>query len=85
MVEMKESAEILKSADADSLIVLDEIGRGTATYDGMSIAQGILEYLILKKKSLIFFATHYHELTQLGKPFAQIRNAHLNVMEKEGR
>ena len=84
MVEMKESAEILKTADEDSLIILDEIGRGTATYDGMSIAQGILEYLVLRKKSLIFFATHYHELTQLGKTFTSIRNAHLSVREKEG-
>ena len=84
MVEMKESAEILKNADSDSLIILDEIGRGTATYDGMSIAQGVLEFLVLKRKSLIFFATHYHELTQLGKTLSQIRNAHLSVKEQEG-
>ncbi len=83
MVEMKESAEILRNADEHSLIILDEIGRGTATYDGMSLAQAILEYLVEKRKSLIFFATHYHELTHLAKDFSRIRNAHLSVREKK--
>ena len=85
MVEMKESVEILKQADAYSLVILDEIGRGTATYDGMSLAQAILEYLVQKKRSLIFFATHYHELTDLAKSFPRIRNAHLSVSEKNGK
>lgn len=85
MVEMKESVEILKQANENSLIVLDEIGRGTSTYDGMSLAQAILEFLIEKKKSLVFFATHYHELTTLAKTFPQIRNAHLSVSEKAGQ
>ncbi|MDE0518685.1 MAG: DNA mismatch repair protein MutS [Bdellovibrionales bacterium] len=84
MVEMKESVEILKQADEHSLVILDEIGRGTATYDGMSLAQAILEYLVQKKRSLIFFATHYHELTDLTKSFPRIRNAHLSVSEKDG-
>ena len=84
MVEMKESVEILKQADEHSLVILDEIGRGTATYDGMSLAQAILEYLVQKKRSLIFFATHYHELSNLAKNFPKIRNAHLSVSEKEG-
>ncbi len=82
MVEMKESAEILKKADTDSLVILDEIGRGTATYDGMSLAQGILEYLVQRKTGLVFFATHYHELTQI--PLPRIRNAHLSVKEEGG-
>lgn len=85
MVEMKESVEILRQADENSLVVLDEIGRGTATYDGMSLAQAILEYLVQKKKSIIFFATHYHELTELAKVLPSIRNAHLSVSEKEGK
>ncbi len=85
MVEMKESVEILNQADENSLIILDEIGRGTATYDGMSLAQAILEYLMEKKKSLVFFATHYHELTQMAKAFPQVRNAHLSVSERDGQ
>ena len=85
MVEMKESVEILRQADENSLVILDEIGRGTATYDGMSLAQAILEYLVQKKKSIIFFATHYHELTELEKTFSTIKNAHLSVSDKEGK
>ncbi len=85
MVEMKESVEILRQADENSLVILDEIGRGTATYDGMSLAQAILEYLVQKKKSIIFFATHYHELTELSKTLPSIRNAHLSVSEKNGQ
>ena len=85
MVEMKESVEILRQADENSLVILDEIGRGTATYDGMSLAQAILEYLVQKRKSIIFFATHYHELTELAKTLPSIRNAHLSVSEKEGQ
>ena len=85
MVEMKESVEILKQAGENSLIVLDEIGRGTATYDGMSLAQAILEYLVQKRRSIIFFATHYHELTELSKTLPSIRNAHLSVSEKNGQ
>ena len=84
MMEMKESVEILKNADESSLIILDEIGRGTATYDGMSLAQAILEYLVTKKKSLIFFATHYHELTELSKSLSSVRNAHISVKEEKG-
>lgn len=84
MVEMKESVEILKQADEGSLVILDEIGRGTATYDGMSLAQAMLEYLVQKKRSIIFFATHYHELTELAKAFPVIRNVHLSVSEKDG-
>lgn len=85
MVEMKESAEILKRADRRSLIILDEIGRGTATYDGMSLAQAMLEYLVAEKQSLIFFATHYLELTTLSQIISQVKNAHLRVTEKDGQ
>ena len=84
MVEMKESANILKMADENSLILLDEIGRGTATYDGMSLAEAILEYIVTETKSLVFFATHYHELTALSQKFSQVRNAHISVQEKDG-
>ncbi len=65
MVEMKEASEILNQADENSLIILDELGRGTSTYDGLSLAQAILEYLITYNKSYIFFSTHYHELTNI--------------------
>ena len=85
MVEMKESAEILKKADGYSLVILDEIGRGTATYDGMSLAQAIVEHLVQDKKSLVFFATHYHELTALSQSLPCVRNAHLSVSEKDGK
>ncbi len=84
MVEMQESAEILKQADENSLVVLDEMGRGTATYDGMSLAQALLEFLMQKKKNLTLFATHYHELATMAKTFPKIRNAHLTVQEKDG-
>ena len=84
MVEMKESAHILKHADARSLVILDEIGRGTATYDGMSLAQAMVEYLVVKKQSFIFFATHYRELTLMAKTLPQVKNARLNVQEQNG-
>ena len=84
MMEMKESVEILKNADEHSLVILDEIGRGTSTYDGMSLAQAILEYLVVRKKSLIFFATHYHELTELSKNLPQVRKAYMSVREEKG-
>ena len=85
MVEMKESAEILKKADDQSLVILDEIGRGTATYDGMSLAQAIVEYLLTNKKSMVFFATHYHELTSLSQSLPQVQNGHLSVSERDGQ
>lgn len=85
MVEMTETAEILKRVGPQSLVIMDEIGRGTSTYDGMSLAQSILEYLVANKKPYLLFATHYHELTGLGRIHPQIHNAHMTVSEKGGQ
>jgi len=74
MVEMSELAYILQYASADSLIILDEVGRGTATYDGVSLAWALLEHLSQKLKAKTLFATHYHELTSLEKLLANVKN-----------
>ena len=83
MVEMRETAEILRSASSRSLIILDEIGRGTSTFDGLSIAWAVAEYLHetpgLEARTL--FATHYHELIELAQEFRHIDNAHFEVRE----
>ena len=85
MVEMKETAEILEKADSKSFIILDELGRGTATFDGMSLAQSILEFLTTEKQALLFSATHYQELTQLANKNPSIKNASMAICEeKEG-
>lgn len=84
MVEMTETADILKRVGKNSLVIMDEIGRGTSTYDGMSLAQSILEYLVTQKKPYLLFATHYHELTGLPQIHPQIHNAHMSVQEKGG-
>lgn len=84
MVEMKETAVMLKEATPQSLVILDEVGRGTSTYDGLSLAQAILEHLIADRKSMVFFATHYHELTELATAFEQIKNSHMTIHEKNG-
>ena len=85
MVEMKETAEILKKADSKSLVILDEIGRGTATFDGMSLAQAILEFFADEKKPYLLSATHYHELTQLAHHYPSIKNGSMAIKEKEGK
>lgn len=83
MVEMTETAQIFRNLTENSLIVLDEIGRGTSTFDGMSLAQAILEELS-EKPVMTFFATHYHELTQLSDVRPQIKNAHMAIQDKDG-
>ncbi|MDG0816654.1 DNA mismatch repair protein MutS [Bdellovibrio sp. PAP01] len=84
MVEMIETSAMLKNATKDSLVILDEVGRGTSTFDGMCLAQSILEHLLSDVKALTFFATHYHELTSLDQSFSQITNAHMTVAERNG-
>ena len=82
MVEMSEVANIVKNATSKSLIILDEIGRGTATYDGMSIAQAVCEYISDTIKAKTLFATHYHELTELENKHKNIKNYNISVLEK---
>ena len=83
MVEMRETARILHAATSKSLVVLDEIGRGTATFDGMSIAWAVAEYLVTQPKARprTLFATHYHELTDLADARPGVANAHVLVRE----
>ena len=85
LVEMQETADILNNATAKSLIVLDEIGRGTSTFDGISIAWSVAEYLHGRTKAKTLFATHYHELTDLAEVFDGIRNYTVKVKEDGGR
>jgi DNA mismatch repair protein MutS len=85
MVEMVELAHILNHADSRSFVVLDEIGRGTSTYDGMSVAHASLEYLHQKSGARIVFATHYHELTELEAKLPGIRNAFMKVLDQNGK
>ena len=82
MVEMQETAEILKEATENSLIILDEIGRGTSTYDGMSIARSVLEYISREIKAKTLFSTHYHELTNLEGNLPGVKNYTIAVKEK---
>lgn len=85
MVEMKETAEILKSATSKSLVVLDEIGRGTSTFDGMSIATAVIEFLSTDKncRPKTLFATHYKELTELENKFENIKNYHIVCKKRD--
>jgi DNA mismatch repair protein MutS len=85
MVEMTETAMILNSATRRSLIVLDEIGRGTATFDGLSIAWAVIEHIQSQIRAKTLFATHYHELTELADLLPGIRNYHVTVKEAENR
>lgn len=81
MVEMTEAANILHNATAHSLVLMDEIGRGTSTFDGLALAFAIARYLLTRNQSCTLFATHYFELTTLAKEFKQIRNVHLDAVE----
>ncbi len=81
MVEMVETANILNHATAKSLLILDEVGRGTSTYDGVSIAWAVVEYIAQKLKARTLFATHYHELTRLSGVFPNVKNFNIAVRE----
>ena len=81
MVEMTETALILNTATSRSLVVLDEIGRGTSTYDGLALAWSVVEYLHQRVGAKTLFATHYHELTSLEETLPGVRNLHVSVKE----
>jgi len=83
MVEMTETANILNNATDRSLVILDEIGRGTSTLDGLSLAWAIAEQLAVSTRSRTLFATHYHELTDLSSRFKGIKNLNVSVREWE--
>ena len=83
MVEMKEANTAIQNATKNSLILFDELGRGTATYDGMSLAQAILEYIHDKIGAKTLFSTHYHELTSLANELPHLRNVHVSAIEED--
>lgn len=85
MVEMKESAYALKNATENSLILFDELGRGTSTYDGMSLAGSIIEYVNKYLKCKTMFSTHYHELTKMAEYTPSIKNVHVSINETDGK
>ena len=84
MVEMIETAYILNSATEKSLILLDEIGRGTSTYDGVAIAWAVAEFIATKIKARCIFATHYHELNVMSQTYPQIKNYSITISEDNG-
>ena len=85
MVEMKEANAALSNATENSLIIFDELGRGTATYDGLSLAQSIIEYIHNNIKCKTLFSTHYHELTKLDEHFKRLKNVHVSALEEDGK
>jgi len=85
MVEMTETANILHNATAQSLVLMDEVGRGTSTFDGLALAFAITRHLLTKNRSFTLFATHYFELTKLAEEFKQLQNVHLDAVEYKHR
>jgi DNA mismatch repair protein MutS len=84
MLEMTETAHILRHATARSLIILDEVGRGTGTTDGLAIARAVIEYLVRRVRAKTLFTTHYHEVTTLADRLAAVGNACLQVRDDGG-
>ena len=84
MVEMTEAGNAIENATEKSLILFDELGRGTATFDGMALAQAIIEYIHNHIKAKTFFSTHYHELTDLEDTLSGLRNIHVSAYEEDG-
>ncbi|MDD2489854.1 MAG: DNA mismatch repair protein MutS [Bacilli bacterium] len=84
MVEMMEANYAITEATTNSLILFDELGRGTATYDGMSLAQAIIEYIHEHIKAKTLFSTHYHELTDLENTLLRLKNIHVSALEEDG-
>lgn len=84
MVEMMEANQALRHATPNSLILFDELGRGTATYDGMALAQAIIEYIHKTVKAKTLFSTHYHELTVLEEQLSELKNVHVGAVEQNG-
>ena len=84
MVEMNEANNAINNATSNSLILFDELGRGTATFDGMALAQSIIEYIHNKIKCVTFFSTHYHELTDLDETLKSLKNIHVSAHEENG-
>ncbi|WP_090841046.1 DNA mismatch repair protein MutS [Alkalicoccus daliensis] len=85
MIEMLETKQAVERATPSSLILLDEIGRGTSTYDGMALAQAVIEHIHDKIKAMTLFSTHYHELTSLEHELARLKNVHVSAVEEEGK
>lgn len=85
MVEMSEAATILHQATSDSLVLMDEIGRGTSTFDGLALAAAIARYMLKVNRSYCLFASHYFELTQLPQAFPQTANVHLSAIEHDDK
>ena len=84
MVEMKEANDAISNATKNSLVLFDELGRGTATFDGMALAQSIIEYLHDNIHCKTMFSTHYHELTDLENTLSHLRNIHVSAYEEDG-
>ena len=84
MVEMTEANNAISNATSNSLILFDELGRGTATFDGMALAQSIIEYIHEHIKAKTFFSTHYHELTDLEDNLSNLKNIHVSAYEENG-